>query len=166
MEAQVARKCRPYMPDSARAAMPNSPLQPLPPYLREDFQQCLDKERPHEYLDTVVHGKVIPPNKCSNLRYRYLDTRETVLVPNIWYNQTQAMRVAHWQWQVKVHEESLAAAKRHFAWVKESSDKPTFLGTPIAIALRRAEGDVEMRTRMLGEVQTVLADVQAGRRLI
>lgn len=52
-----------------------------------DFQQFLDRKREHALLSA-------DPAAEGMLRYQYLDTGQIVTVPNIWYNQTQASRIA------------------------------------------------------------------------
>jgi hypothetical protein len=61
-------------------------LQRVPAYQKPGFQQTLDRTRPHELL---AHA----PAFDSTLQYQYLDTGETVTVPNVWYNQPATLRV-------------------------------------------------------------------------
>jgi len=50
-----------------------------------NFQQIVDHSRIRILLTT-------DPKKTRQLEYRYTDTMETVVVPNIWYNQTNDMQ--------------------------------------------------------------------------
>jgi len=49
-----------------------------------NFQQAVDHNRNKTLL-------TINPKKAAQLEYRYTDTGETIVVPNIWYNQTNDM---------------------------------------------------------------------------
>lgn len=103
----------PYLPDSARAALPLSALQPYPPYLDPRFAQCIDRTRPRVLLDQLDRkGTVRPHHRCSDLLYRYTDTGEEALVPHIWYNQTQDMRIEHWKHSAADVDERLALARK------------------------------------------------------
>jgi len=152
---------QPYMPDSARAAMPNSPLQPLPPYLREDFAQSLDRKRPHELIVRSHKGKPVDPSRCSCLQYRYTDTDETATVPNIWYNQTLEMRLSHWVFQVERSTTALNDAKKELALI-ESWAAPYYRGEKTEKVLQRQRWHVQELQRMADSVTQVLADVKAG----
>lgn len=152
---------QPYMPDSARAAMPNSPMQPLPPYLREDFSQSLDRTRPHELVIRMHKGKPVNPSRCSCLLYRYTDTGETATVPNIWYNQTLEMRLSHWMFETERTANSLQVAKNELALI-ESWSAPYYRGDKTEKALQRQRWHVEELQRLADSVAQVLADVQAG----
>lgn len=66
------------------------------PCMRSNFSQSLDRTRPSVL---VTPGKIA--QKQHQLEYRYTDTDEIVLVPNIWYNQTVAMRVGFYRFCVK-----------------------------------------------------------------
>jgi hypothetical protein len=165
MQTQTAATREPYMPDAARAGMPNSALQPLPPYLREDFAQSFDRTRPHELVVPVHLGKAADPTRMSCLQYRYLDTQETVTVPNIWYNQTKAMRVAYWQWQASYLAEHVARAKERLKHVEQHSGD-TYMGVKKSIALHRARVEVEQRTARYEQMQQLLADVTDGKRFV
>jgi hypothetical protein len=156
---------KPYMPDSARAAMPESAIQPLPPYLRPDFAQSLERSRPHELVARFEGGKLIAPNRCSTLQYRYLDTSETVTVPNIWYNQTLDMRVEYWAWHLHHVREQLERARRQLAWVQDCADD-RFLGRAKDQAHRAAQAQVTAMTEQLDKATSLLADVRAGRRFV
>lgn len=121
--APAVRTRVPYMPDEARAAMPQSPLQPLPAYLLEDFAQSLERERPHELLPQVVGGKVRDPSRCAHLRYRYLDTGETATVPNCWYNQTPAMRQAYWDFEAERTAQTAKQWRERLAYLTERAQQ-------------------------------------------
>jgi hypothetical protein len=155
----------PYMPDSARAAMPQSALQPLPPYLREDFAQSLDRSRPHELLVKTHKGKPVDPSRCGNLQYRYTDTGETVTVPNIWYNQTFEMRMSWWSFELQRRIEVLAAARKDLA-LAEACTAPFFRGEKTAKVVQSMRWHVQDLERMLAEVQCVHDDVANGKRLV
>lgn len=43
------------------------------------------------------------PKTSGHLQYRYLDTGETVTVPNTWYNQPVENRVAQWRHHADEH---------------------------------------------------------------
>jgi hypothetical protein len=155
----------PYMPDSARTAMPTSAIQPLPPYLRPDFAQSLERKRPHELVARFAGGKLISPNRCSTLQYRYLDTGETVTVPNIWYNQTLDMRVDYWAWHLDNVREQLERARRQLGWVQDCADD-RFLGRPKDQAHRAAQAQVTAMTEQLDKATALLDDVRSGRRFV
>ncbi|MEX3983719.1 hypothetical protein AB4Y45_32575 [Paraburkholderia sp. EG287A] len=165
MQMQTTPAPKPYMPDSARAAMPNSPLQPLPPYLREDFAQSFDHSRPHELIVPVRKGKPADPTRMSCLQYRYLDTQETVTVPNIWYNQTRAMRVAYWRWQAAYLADHVRTAKERLKHVEQHTGE-TYMGRKTSHALHYARVDVEQRTERHEQMLQLLADVESGQRFV
>ena len=66
-----------------------------------NFSQSLDKERPHTLLTKN-------PKRSSCLNYRYDDTQEEAVVPNIWYNQTYQTRVESVRWDALQCEEHAA----------------------------------------------------------
>lgn len=68
------------------------------PHMRADFSQSLDASRPHTLLTEN-------PKRSANLVYRYDDTGETALVPNIWYNQTFQVRAEAVRWDAMRAEE-------------------------------------------------------------
>ncbi len=151
----------PYMPDSARASMPHSAMQPLPPYLREDFAQSLDRTRPHELVLPVINGKRADPKRLSSLQYRYLDNNELTTVPNCWYNQTQEMRVEWWAFEVERTSASLAQARAELAMAKACT-APFFRDTKTEKAVQQAEWTVQYRQRLAETVAQLLQDVKAG----
>lgn len=155
----------PYLPDEARARMPNSAMQPLPPYLRPDFSQSLDRSRPHELLIPELKGKPQDPSRMGNLTYRYLDTDETVTVPNIWYNQTVAMRLSWWEFEVRRTEQQLAQVRAELA-AAEACTAPYYRGEKTESARRALRWSVEERERLALTVKGVLADVKAGIRFL
>lgn len=63
----------------------------IAPYMNPNFSQCLDKTRPHTLL--TKNSK-----RMGCLTYRYDDTGDEALVPNIWYNQTYQIRVEAVRW--------------------------------------------------------------------
>lgn len=144
-----------------RARMPNTPWQPLPVYLRPGFAQSLDKSRPHELVHKMHRGKIVPPAKCPDLTYRYLDTGETCIVPNIWYNQTKEMRENHWQWMVDWHETRLAGFVAARAKI---GDRPA--NSYLISHARDLDREIEYQEKALRTAKACLADVAAGRRLI
>ncbi|QNM96138.1 hypothetical protein [Chitinimonas koreensis] len=68
------------------------------------FRPTLDRSRPHELLPEGAD-----PSRCGQLKYRYLDTLETVLVPNLWYNQTMEMRADGYEAQAAAIDKLAAA---------------------------------------------------------
>lgn len=68
------------------------------PCMRKDFSQALDSSRPHTLLTEN-------PKRSADLVYRYDDTGETALVPNIWYNQTFQVRAEAIRWDAMRAEE-------------------------------------------------------------
>lgn len=64
----------------------SAPPQYTMPCMYPNFAQVLDIHRPHTLLTTNAR-------RSGVLEYRYDDTQETVIVPNIWYNQTWQTRV-------------------------------------------------------------------------
>lgn len=155
----------PYLPDEARAHMPNSAVQPLPPYLRPDFSQSLDRSRPHELLVPMVKGKPQDPSRMGNLTYRYLDTDETVTVPNIWYNQTVAMRLSWWEFAVRRTEQQLAQVRAELA-AAEACTAPFYRGEKTEKARMYLRWGVEEREHQALTVKGVLADVKSGARFL
>jgi hypothetical protein len=155
----------PYMPDSARARMPQGPHQPLPPYLREDFAQSLDRERPHELAMPVVNGKALDPNRSGNLHYRYLDNGEPVCVPNVWYNQPKEMRISWWEFEVERTSKSLKQAQEDLK-LAEACDAPYYMGERTEKVVRNLRWTVEDRQRLADNVQQVLEDVRNGVRFL
>ncbi|MBK3780126.1 hypothetical protein G3A43_07635 [Paraburkholderia aspalathi] len=165
MQPHATAGRQPYMPDAARAAMPNSPLQPLPPYLLEDFAQSVDRTRPLELIVPVIAGKAANPIRLSNLQYRYTDTMETVTVPNIWYNQTVEMRVEHWRWQADYLFTLAQKAKEQLAYVERFTGA-TYMGMKTSIAVHRARVEVQKRIERHEDMLQVLDDVIAGKRFV
>jgi hypothetical protein len=153
------------MPESARAGVPHSQIQPLPPYLREDFSQSVDRARPHEPIVTVIKGKAADPARMSCLQYRYLDTQETVTVPNIWYNQTTAMRVAYWRWQADMLGAHVTQAKTQLSHIEKHTGD-TYMGRKTSSALHRARAEVEQRTERHERMLHLVADVEAGKQFV
>jgi hypothetical protein len=145
--------------------MPVSATQPLLPYLRPDFAQSLERNRPHELLARFADGRLIHSKRCSTLKYRYLDTNETVTVPNIWYNQTLEMRVAYWVWHLGHVREQLERARRQLAWVHDCADD-RFLGRPKDQAHRAAQAQVTAMTEQLDKATALLDDVRSGRLFV
>ena len=81
------------------------------PSARPEFRQSLDHSRPFELMDA---GKVGAPMTRAplfrpHLEYRYTDTGENVLVPNVNYNQTKEMRSAHLRWVAQTKDEQIVA---------------------------------------------------------
>ncbi len=153
----------PYMPDSARAAMPNSPLQPLPLYLRPDFAQSLDRDRPRELIIPLVKGKPAPEKlkRMGSLEYRYLDNGETTTVPNIWYNQTLEMRLSWWSFEEQRTREALARAEARLAEMEANEEKrPSREG---ARELRMYRWTVDDQRNSHARVVEVLANVTSGK---
>lgn len=64
---------------------------------RIPFEQSLDKTRPRVL--------VLPANarKSHTLHYRYTDTGEEVVVPNVWYNQTSAGQAATYRQRIQLN---------------------------------------------------------------
>jgi hypothetical protein len=80
-----------------------------------NFQQSLDIDRPHSLLTEDT-------KRSASLRYRYDDTHEEVLVPNIWYNQTYKDRVGYFRFLAQTKEDS-AAKFAKYAPVGMSSEE-------------------------------------------
>lgn len=155
----------PYMPDSARAALPNSAMQPLPAYLREDFSQSLQRERPHELVVRFVNGRPVHPFRQGVLTYRYLDTGDTVTVPNVWYNQTVQARLGWWKFQVEYSTERLRQAQQELDKALACSS-PLHEGVPLERAIQEKRWRVEDIERVLHSCQQALEDVFFGRRFV
>lgn len=165
MNAVLAPRREPYMPDSARARMPNSDLQPLPAYLREDFAQSLDRSRPHELVVRTVNGKPVDGKRQHSLQYVYLDTGETVTVPNAWYNQPVPWRVSWWEFEEERTRRNLERAQAELAAV-EACTAPYYKDRLTSKALSEARWRLEDCRRVHETVVQVLADVRAGTRLL
>jgi hypothetical protein len=80
--------------------------------LSPDFQQSLDRTRPHEHLDVRTETLRKQNKWPGHLVYRYLDTDDVVIVPNCWYNQPVAWRVAHMRWHAARYREQHAALEK------------------------------------------------------
>lgn len=74
--------------------------------MRPEFAQSLDCTRPHTLLTEN-------PLRSGTLEYRYDDTGEPVLVPNIWYNQTSSMRVGALRFDAKTAEDTAERYERN-----------------------------------------------------
>lgn len=151
--------------DRVRLGMPNTDVQPLPPYLDPNFSQSLDRSRPHELVIKMHKDKPVDPIRQGSLTYRYTDTGELALVPNIWYNQTREMRVLHWEWEAKRIAASVLLARKRLAAVQACKES-TFEGqkTQKVCNARRwhLQGQEDVATR----VAAALKDVQSGTRHI
>lgn len=106
------------MPDiellrAAHAASGGRPPVAVIPCELPNFRQSLDRERPHKLLDTTPNGQPtkLEPNRRHQLVYQYTDTGDTVVVPNVWYNQTVAMRSSHTRWLAEQREERVATMR-------------------------------------------------------
>lgn len=115
------------------------------------FEQSLDPTRPVELLTDERLAKT-----QGSLLYRYTDTGQQVSVPNVWYNQTRAMRLQYWQWLLKDLAEKLAKAQRELAQLGE-------LGASSLQAQKRHLAlFIESQTALLKTCQTRYAEIQAG----
>jgi hypothetical protein len=136
----------------------------LPLYLREDFAQSFERERPHEMIDWAGRNRGLEAEKSSWFQYRYLDSGETVTVPNDWYTQTLAMRISHWRWHLQYRQEREALALKELARVeavaKISSSRDS------QRTLREHQRTVEAYKEMTLQAQSILEDVEQGRRFI
>lgn len=151
-----------YMPDSARQAMPNNAFQPLPPYLQPHFEQSLDKSRPAELVVQLdSKGKPKDPSRQGNLTYRYLDTGELTLVPNVWYNQTREMRVSWWIFEASRVAQSLKAVEAQLAEAKACKDSH-YQGQRTEKVVQSLEWAVSERRALLAQVQQTLENVKTG----
>ncbi len=155
----------PYMPDEARARMPCSALQPLPPYLREDFAQSLDRTRTPELVVPEVKGKKVDPRRLGCLTYQYEDTGETVTVPNVWYNQTVQMRLDWWRFEAQRLEVKVTTAKQELEQAL-SCTAPFYKDQRIDKARLHLRWQLEELERTYATVLKVLADVEAGTRFL
>lgn len=164
-QQSVAKQSTPYMPDSARKGMPNSAMQPLPLYLREDFAQSLDRSRPHELIVQTVKGKAVDPKRQGSLSYRYLDTGEAICVPNIWYNQTREMRVEWWTFEADRTAGALARAKKLLANLEQAS-QATPSDKNLAREVRLQRLGVEEQERCTAAAAQALKDVTSGERFL
>jgi hypothetical protein len=60
------------------------------------LNQSIDYKRPHTLLTKSQ-------KQAGSLLYRYDDTQEVTLVPNIWYNQPYMARVEYMRWRANLH---------------------------------------------------------------
>lgn len=81
------------------------------PSNRPEFRQSLDHARPFELIDDGKLGAPMAsgPRFRPHLEYRYTDTGEHVLVPNVNHNQTKEMRAAHIRWVAQTKDEQIVA---------------------------------------------------------
>lgn len=95
------------------------------------FQQFLDVARPHTLLTEN-------PREAMRILYRYEDTGETVLVPNVWHNQTYQMRIAQIRFDASLNDDLADRIE---------SDPPTGLSPSAVkdIARRYRERAAQMR---------------------
>jgi len=133
--------------------------------LRPTFAQSVDRSRPRELLVPEIHGLPQNPAHLPDLEYRYLDTHETVTVPNVWYNQTQEMRVEAWAWHVRQYEAHTQQAKTRLDIV-ESFNGERYMGRPTTAARQRARVDFAQAEQRLADTRQTLADVAAGIRFV
>jgi hypothetical protein len=70
-----------------------------------NFQQSVDVDRPHTCL-------TVDPKRSGQLVYRYDDDQSIVTVPNIWYNQSHASRVAALRWDAQNKEDEAAQLQK------------------------------------------------------
>lgn len=87
--------------------IPLAPARYIAPYLNPAFSQSLQRERPHELVNHEDSGlpMKLPPSKRGNLLYRYRDTGEVTLVPNVGYNATVQMRTGDLRFEAQRREE-------------------------------------------------------------
>lgn len=76
------------------------------------FQQTLDRSRPHE-----LQMDGIDPFRSGQLKYRYLDSGELVVVPNLWYNQTPEMRAQSYEAQAVQLDQLADAMSRRASYL-------------------------------------------------
>lgn len=100
---------------AAHAAAGGQPPVYVAPYQLPNFRQSLDKNRPHRLLDENVYGgpTKLPANRRHQLVYQYTDTGDTVVVPNVWYNQTPAMRAGYARFLAQQREDRVEAMRRN-----------------------------------------------------
>lgn len=115
------------------------------------FSQRLDHSRPAELIEQRDgRDRLMASRHCGQLHYRYLDTGELVRVPNIRYNQTPAMRLAHWQ-------ELRHQAVRDIRQIKQLIEfaRPAMDLVPLRVKLEWTE-------RLLGPIDDAIAGNLAG----
>ena len=113
--AELLELCSPHFAAQREHWASKSAERPaLIPCMRSDFRQCIDHERPFVLLDTDENGipYKLPVNRRGQLRYRYTDTGEEVLVPNTHYNQTAASRARQVLSEAEKREERVVAMRK------------------------------------------------------
>ncbi|MBV1774324.1 hypothetical protein KSF73_01205 [Burkholderiaceae bacterium DAT-1] len=88
------------------------------------YESKLDQERPYELACVPALA-----DTQSRLQYRYLDTGETVEVPNLWFNQTYEIRARDFERQaetIMVLAEQMARRESHLLTEAQMARKETF----------------------------------------
>ena len=67
--------------------------------MQKNFTKSVDQNRPHTCLTA-------DPKNSGQLEYRYDDTGETVVVPNVWYNQSFRTRANVMVWDAERYIQS------------------------------------------------------------
>ena len=130
--ARYGGECRERAPSGVYhvvgATQGGLPLQSRGHYqgMRDDFSQSVDWSRPLRLMRTG------DPRKQGQLFYVYLDTNETVCVPNVAYNQLSCVRRGYADFCVQKKKEHLEALKEQLSTLGLSPEE--------ALSLENLEG--------------------------
>lgn len=114
-----------------------------------NFSQTLDRGRPHRLLDEDPYGRstVLAPKHRAHLVYRYTDTGQSVVVPNVPCNQSPA---------------SLAATLRAEA-LKKEEEAAKIGATGLLAELPRAAEQIKSRLLgIAGEFRSAAAQLESS----
>lgn len=122
---------------------------------KAQFQQALDPTRPARLLSDPHLAKRAP-----DLLYEYTDTGESVLVPNVWYNQTREMRAEYWEWVLADLRGQVTRAK---AELKRIEDFGAESSSNEAVLYRHFTSFLQSQEPLLARCETsILAMVNGG----
>lgn len=111
--------------------------------MRPNFSQSIDTSRPHTLLTENM-------KRSGTLEYRYDDTLETVLVPNVWYNQT---------WQVRVEAVRFDATRADEQAQKYEKNPPYGMTAQMAADIARRYRERAVRIRAEADRMAAAAKV-------
>lgn len=118
------------------------------------FMQSLDPTRSATLVTPPELAK-----REAQLVYKYDDNGELVSVPNIWYNQTRAMRVEHMEWCISRDKKQLQRRRDELNSWGEGTDTWSLARQR---DLRKTIANLE---DFLARSECVLEDMKAGKVL-
>lgn len=116
------------------------------PCMRSNYAQSLDVARPYTLLTENA-------KRSGILEYRYDDTLETVLVPNVWYNQT---------WQMQVETVRFEAARAESQTQTYERTPPYWMTEQMAADVARRYRDRAVRLRAKADRMTAAKSAHVG----